>query len=266
MTSGERVQRLVFGEAADEYDRFRPHYPDPVFDLLLASGGSSGTPDDGVDAVLDVGCGTGRSAAAFASRGIPGHAVEPDPLMAAVARANLPDSWTLEVSDFERCEAGGRHDWRLITCAQAWHWIDHESGLGHAHGLLAPGGVLALFWNRPEFDDDPLRRAMDEVYDTLAPDMRSSLRGRGTEPKGRMQGIDTDDPPPGWTGVSLDEVTWRASYTTAQWLGLLGTHSDHRLLEPTVREELHGAIGDLIDQAGGEFVLPYRVEIIRFTR
>lgn len=265
MTSGERVQRLVFGEAADDYDRFRPHYPDELFDLLL----TAGRPDGGrheVDAVLDVGCGTGRSATKFAARGLPGHAVEPDAAMAAVARENLPASWTLEVCDFERCEAAGRDDWRLITCAQAWHWIDHRSGLDHAHDLLAPGGVLALFWNRPDFRADSLRHAMDEIYDRFAPDMQSSLRGRGAEPKGRIQGIDTETPPSSWTGVALDELSWEATYTTAEWLGLLGTHSDHRLLDPSVREDLHGSIGDLIDQAGGEFALPYRVEVIRFTR
>ncbi len=257
MAADDRVQRLVFGEAADDYDRFRPHYPSELFDLLVG---------DEVDAVLDVGCGTGRSAVALAGRGIPGHAVEPDPAMAAVARRHLPDSWSIEVSDFERCDAGEREHWSLITCAQAWHWIDHDRGLTRAHQLLRPGGTLALFWNRPEFRQDALRHRMDAVYDRLAPDMQSSLRGRGMIPKGRIQGIDTERPPSGWRGVSLDEVQWEATYTTDQWVGLLGTHSDHRLLDPETRAELHAEIAAVIDALGGSFVLPYRVELIRFRR
>lgn len=263
MTSGDRVQRLVFGEAAADYDRYRPHYPDELFDLLLRRDAGHAA----VTQVLDVGSGTARSAAAMADRGLHGCAVEPDPAMAAVARANLPDTWSVEVSDFERCRAADRTDWRLITCAQAWHWVDHEQGLTRAHELLRPGGTLALFWNRPQFRaDDALRSAMDAVYDRLAPDMRSSLRGRGTEPKGRIQGIDTERPPIGWAQVSLAELRWEATYTTDQWIGLLGTHSDHRMLEPDIRTELHRAVAAAIDDHGGSFVLPYRVEVIRFRR
>lgn len=262
MSDAARVQRLVFGEVADDYDRYRPHYPDELFERLLAEA----DPAAPVDAVLDIGCGTGRSAVAFAEHGLPGHAVEPDPAMAGVARTRLPETWTVETSDFEACGAGGRADWSIITCAQAWHWIDHERGLARAHELLRPGGVLALFWNRPTFHADELRDEMDRCYDRHAPDMQSSLRGRGAEPKGQVQGIDVEHPPEGWSAVAFDELWWEMSYSTERWLGLLNTHSDHRLLDPDVRDALHAEIGAAIDAHGGSFTLPYRVELIRFRR
>jgi SAM-dependent methyltransferase len=256
--AGARPQRLVFGEIAEEYDRYRPDYPDDLFELLLDDGG--------VDAVLDVGSGTGRAARAFADRGLPGIAVEPSAEMGAVARANLPDTWAVERSDFEHCEAGGRTDWPLITCAQAWHWVDHDAGLRRAADLLAPSAVLAVFWNRGEFRQDALRRDLDEIYDRLAPDMQSSLRGRGATPKGQLDGIEDAAPPGGFASVDRSELRWERTYTAEQWVSLLGTHSDHRMLEPAHRAEVHDAVHAAIEAHGGSFVLPYRVELLRFRR
>lgn len=254
--SGTRPQRLVFGEVADQYDRHRPGYPDALYDMVIGDGP--------VEDVLDVGTGTGRAAVAMAARGLGGIGVEPSPEMAAIARARLPDSWVVETNDFEVCRAGDRHDWPLITCAQAWHWIDHDRGFAKAAALLRPGGVLALFWNRPTFRLDDLRHALDQIYDRLAPDMKSSLRGRGTGPKGQLPGVELGRPPTGFTAVRRDEVRWERAYTTDEWIGLLETHSDHRLLEPGHRAEVHGAVRDAIDERGGRFMLPYRVEVLRF--
>lgn len=254
----ERPQRLVFGEAAADYDRLRPHYPAEMFDLLLER--------TGADAAIDIGSGTGRVAAALARRHLVGHAVEPDPAMAAVARSQLPPGWTVEISDFETCAGGGRTDWPLATCGQAWHWIEAEGGFARAAELLAPGAPLALFWNRPDFVADELRAEMDDIYDRLAPDMRSSLRGRGTEPKGRLHGLELGVPPGGFASVEQVELRWQRDYTSAEWVGLLGTHSDHRMLEPERREQLHAEIGSAIDRHGGSFTLPYRLELVLFIR
>ena len=184
--------------------------------------------------------------------------------MGALARANLPDTWDVEQSDFETCEAGGRFDWPLITCAQAWHWVDHEAGLARAADLLRTGGTLALFWNRGEFVQDALRRDLDEIYDRLAPDMQSSLRGRGASPKGQLSGIEDQPPPPGVRSVQRDELRWERTYTSEEWVGLLRTHSDHRLLAADHRAEVHDAVRAAIDAHGGSFTLPYRVELLRF--
>ena len=258
VTPVDRPQRLVFGEVAEDYDRHRPHYPDELFEALLER--------TGAEAALDIGTGTGRSAAALAARGLTGHAVEPDAAMAKVARSHLPDTWTVEISDFESCAGGGRDDWPLATCAQAWHWVDDDRGFARAAELLRPGAPLALFWNRPDFHDDDLRREMDEVYDRLAPDMQSSLRGRGTEPKGRLHGIDLEVPPPDFSSIEQLDLRWARTYGRDDWIGLLGTHSDHRLLPPDRRAELCDAIGQAIDRHGGSFELPYLVELLLFWR
>ncbi|MDZ7675825.1 MAG: hypothetical protein U5K30_12260 [Acidimicrobiales bacterium] len=260
MTSSNPPRRLIFGTVAEDYDRYRPAYPDELFDLLLDRAAP--------DAVLDVGSGTGKLAAGFAARDLPGHAVEPNTAMATVLASNLPATWSIEISDFETCEAAGRSDWPLITCAQAWHWIDHEQGLGRSRELLAPGATLAICWNRPSFVDTPLRREMDEIYDRLAPNMDSSLRGRDVKPKGServLETVDAGQPPEGYREVEHVELFWEQRYDAAGWVGNIATHSNHLLLEPDLRSELLGEVGAAIDRHGGEFVLPYRIDLLLFT-
>jgi hypothetical protein len=43
-------------------------------------------------------------------------------------------------------------------------------------------------------------------------------------------------------------------------MDLLGTHSNHVMLPPDQRAELHGAVADVIDAHGGAFDLVYRCE------
>ena len=46
-------------------------------------------------------------------------------------------------------------------------------------------------------------------------------------------------------------ITWEQRYTTEEWVTLLGTHSDHRILPEEQRTRLHAAVGAVIDRHGG---------------
>ncbi|MBA2774343.1 MAG: class I SAM-dependent methyltransferase, partial [Nocardioidaceae bacterium] len=70
----EVSRALTFGQMAEEYDRWRPGYPDAAVDWLAP-------PAPG--RVADVGAGTGRLTSLLLSRGLTVEAVEPDPRMRA---------------------------------------------------------------------------------------------------------------------------------------------------------------------------------------
>src|SRR5216684_9221402 len=73
----DRARAESFGSTAQQYDRYRPTYPDALFDDLAALEPMQ---------VLDIGCGTGKAAVALARRGLSVLGVEPDERMANVAR------------------------------------------------------------------------------------------------------------------------------------------------------------------------------------
>jgi SAM-dependent methyltransferase len=228
----DRGRAEAFGGAAEQYDRYRPDYPPALVDDLVSLRPG---------AVLDVGCGTGKVAVALLRHGLPVLGVEPDGRMAALARQRgVP----VEVATFERWEPAGRR-FDLITCGQAWHWINPDEGLAQARRVLAPSGVLARFWNYHRFDDAVLQ-VLDAVYEELAP----GVQGLGHDPTREAQPPDPFERDGDW---SVEAVTyrWDRSCSAQDYAGLVATFSDHQRLGPVRLRALQQALHDAVQGLGG---------------
>jgi SAM-dependent methyltransferase len=253
----ERERRLVFGEDAERYDRARPSYPPALVSDLVAWVGPGAR-------VVDVGCGTAKAAVLLAEQGLSGVGVEPHPSMAAVARRNLGlhPGWRVDVADFETWGPGaGDVPVDLVTCAQAWHWVDPVAGWDRAATVLRPGGWLALWWNWAESEPAAVDAALDAIY-----------AEHGTELDFRHIRPDPDDdidaaPPDVALGSLVDRrYPWVQAYTTEELLDLLGTHSSHRLLAPDQLDALLAEIGAAVDRHGGTFEQHYFCRLRAFQR
>jgi SAM-dependent methyltransferase len=253
-----REQRLVFGEVADVYDRVRPGYPPSLVDHVVGALGLAAG-----DRVLEVGAGTGKATVAFAARNLDVHALEPDPGMAAVARANAAATGAavaVTVAAFEDW-VPDRCDHALVMSAQAWHWVRPEVRLEKAHHVLAPGGALALFWNRPDWPDTPLRHAIDEVYETVAPELGARTPGRSAQDAGRRACTD-ELASSAWFGdLEFTQHPWSTAYDAASYVELLSTQSDHRMLDADRRRHLLDSVAAAIDAAGGAVPVAYVADL-----
>ena len=238
----QRHRAESFGSVAAEYDRQRPSYPEALIDDLVA------LDPPAVRDVLDVGCGTGKAARLLAARGVTVLGVEIDSDMAAVARSHGIE---VEVGSFETWEDAGRR-FDLITCGQAWHWIDPEIGLTKAVAVLRPGGWLAPFWNYATFDA-PVRAAVDEVYLRHTPDLVRSVTHSG----GRELDWGAWRSDPRLASVEQRTYEWEHVYSTDDWLALSQTHSDHVMLEPAVRAAMIEDMRAAIDGLGGQMTAHY---------
>jgi SAM-dependent methyltransferase len=244
-------QRLIFGEVAAQYDEARPSYPDALFDTIIDYAGLAPG-----DAALEIGAGTGKATRGFLARGIAVHALEPSPGMAAVLRDHGVDA---EETTFEAWDPGTRV-YRLLYAAQAWHWVQSEDRYQKAASVLAPGGTLALFWNVGREWDGPLGVDNDAAYDEHAP----NLTGGGHWNLDRH--LDDLATVPAFRGVTKRLVTWEQRYSSDEWVTLLGTHSDHRMLPAEQRVRLHAAVGAVIDRHGGYVDAVYDVMCYLATR
>jgi SAM-dependent methyltransferase len=186
----------------------------------------------------------------MAGRGIGGTGVEPDPEMAAVARRNLAPfpTWDVAVADFE--DYAEERDFALLTCAQAWHWVDPARRFPMARRRLQMGGWLALFWNRPAPDDSALRHDVDAVYAEMAP----ALSPHGPLTAGQPP---AGPPEAGFGQPAWQIYPWVERYSTAQWTDLVQTLSDHRQLAPVARRALLTRLAGVIDRHGGYYDHPY---------
>ena len=245
-------QALVFGEIADDYDRARPSYPDAMFDAVMAYG--SLQPGD---AALEIGAGTGKATRGFSARGLMVHALEPSSGMARVLRATGVEVEETEFGKWEAKEAA----FRLVFAAQAWHWVYDADRYEKAARTLAPGGTIALFWNKGRELPEPLRTDNDAAYDEHAPALTGSVsRWELDRTLDEIAAVEAFGAP------TKRVFTWNHTYTTREWLTLLGTHSDHRILPEEQRIRLHAAVGHAWNKHGGQVEVTYETMLYLATR
>jgi SAM-dependent methyltransferase len=219
----DRGRAESFGSIAEQYDRYRPTVPDELLDEFAALNPSR---------VLDVGCGTGKVARGLMDRGLTVLGIEIDERMATVARGH---GVTVEVATFEDWDDGGR-TFDLITCGDAWHWIDPARGWRKIDQVLRPGGTVARFWNHYEADE-PLRSALRAVFERVLPEIDHSGPGDGR---------DEADP-----RVENRKYLWERTYSADEWVALISTYSVQLALEPSRLAALQRGLHEAITAAGG---------------
>jgi SAM-dependent methyltransferase len=250
-----QARRLAFGRVAGLYDEVRPSYPGALIESVLAFAGLGRQ-----DRILEVGAGTGKATRLFAARGTAVVALEPSAQMASVARRRCAAfrSVTIVESDFEHWEAEPEA-FKLVAAGQAWHWTDPRTRYRIARRALVEGGTLAAFWNRPDWSLCPLRPALVAAYTDAAPAWPPSGPMHPMVPAGHLvrDWPAEIDAAVGFEEAEVRSYAWAARYTPEQYVQLLSTHSDHIVLEPSVRRELLDGVASAIRRHGGVLELPY---------
>jgi SAM-dependent methyltransferase len=253
----------VFNEVPELYDRVRPGYPDELFaDLVTITGMTERS------SVLEVGCGTGQATRSLAALGCSVTAIEPGTGMAALARRRLAifDNVEVETSTFEDWDdRGARFD--ALVAASAWHWVDPSIGWRRAHGVLCPGGWMALLGNvvvrRP--GEPEVYAETADLHERFSPgnpdwghpphedDVRTTDEGWGLV-----------EEPGGLFGPTI--VRW---YPSVQWFNgdgfadLLRSTSIYRRLDRDVREPLLDAIAERIRTRMGDRAARRYLSVLR---
>jgi len=114
--------------------------------------------------VVDLGAGTGISAALFLGAGYEVVAVEPNADMRAAADAMLGAEPRYR-SVAARAEATGLPpaSFDLAVAAQAFHWFDGPRVAAELRRILRPGSVVALLWNDRQVDSTPFLRGYEDL-------------------------------------------------------------------------------------------------------
>jgi SAM-dependent methyltransferase len=241
-----REQGLVFGEVADDYDALRPSYPEAAFDAVMTFGALQPG-----DRALEVGAGTGKATRSFLQRALSIHALEPSPEMAAVLRQYGVDAETARFEQYVPAEP-----FRLLYAAQAWHWVPGADRYDRAAAALAPGGTIALMWNKPRQWEGDLGAANDALYAQHAPHLEGGAKNW------QLGGVfDELAAHPSFGDTEHQTFTWTEQYSSADYVRLLSTMSDHRMLSDETRITLHNAIGTLVDEHGGTVDVTYDTSV-----
>ncbi|MFB9314647.1 class I SAM-dependent methyltransferase [Nocardioides plantarum] len=223
---------LSFGSDAEAYDRFRPGYPDSLVDTVLAHA------DGPVTRALEVGAGTGKATAGFASRGLVVTAIEPDPGMRAVLATRITQGgWTVDVVDatFETVDLDAVGPVDLLYAAAAFHWTDPATRWSRAAAALRPGGVLAVFGCARDLADPALAARVDALTEPVLPQDPTLSWDIGVL---REQ--------PAFADVVETTLPRTATMSADDYVSHLTTVSAYRVLPATQRDELLSGVRGLL--------------------
>jgi SAM-dependent methyltransferase len=117
------------------------------------------------DRVLDLGCGPGQLARAFAPGVAEVVGVDPEPNMLRVAAEDAPGNIRfIEGSSYDLSPALGR--FRLVVMGRSFHWMDRVDTLRRLDTMIEPGGAVALFGDTfPDIPENAWRQELRALMD-----------------------------------------------------------------------------------------------------
>lgn len=254
------ARRRTFDEVADLYASARRPYPDEVVDDLVRLAGLARD-----SAVVEIGCGTGQATLPLAARGLKITCVELGARLAGIARRSLADYPQVEVvnADFEQW-AAPRHDCDAVVSFNAFHWIDPARRYQLTAGLLRPHGALAFVEPRHVVPagGDPFFHDMQEDYRAVGfagdgapglpedvPDFRDEIEASGS-----------------FVDIVVRRHLFTRAYTADEYIALMQTASDHRLLPDEVRDELFRRMRRRIEARAGGAVEMTHLAVLHVAR
>jgi ubiquinone/menaquinone biosynthesis C-methylase UbiE len=151
---------VLWAGEASRYDRTRPSAPPVIADILTQL---IHTPRPAL--VVDLGCGTGRSTLMWAERAERVIGIDPseDMLGEAIRRlATTPHATNIAYqAAFARQTGLAAGSVDVVTCSQAFHWMEPSSTLAEVARILRPGGIFAVY----DYSWPPtIRWELDQVF------------------------------------------------------------------------------------------------------
>jgi SAM-dependent methyltransferase len=228
-----------FALVAEAYERGRPGYPEEAVRWLAGD-----EPRD----VVDLGAGTGKLTRSLVALGHRVTAIEPLSEMLELLPTAAPGAFAIlgnaEVIPLPDASAD------VLTCAQSFHWFDHEVALPEIARVLRPHGRLALVWN---------------ARDDREPWVAELSRAIGTEKIERSDAEEPIDASGLFGPVEQERFTWVQRLDRSKLRDLVLSRSYCAMKAPGEREAILDAVVQLFDEhaTGGEIELPYLTECYR---
>jgi ubiquinone/menaquinone biosynthesis C-methylase UbiE len=250
-----------FDAWADEYDRYRPTYPEALFARIQRELELPQTPH-----VADLGAGTGRASVVMASIGWRVTAVEPGGPMLDVLRARAHEEGLAIEAVQATAEATGltAASFDVATAAQAFHWFDKPAALAEVARIVRPGGGVALFWNVRDESRSPFvadYHRILERYGGVA-EGKYLQAGRASGRSGTRYALEAAA---GFESPELHELHHELPASADAFIGMAFTASYIRALDAEAQDRFRAETLELLARYGHRgdepFAVPYRLDL-----
>jgi SAM-dependent methyltransferase len=251
-----------FDAWADEYDRYRPGYPDELFATIERRLDLPDRPH-----VADLGAGTGRASLAMAAIGWRVTAIEPGRPMLEQLRERATDDElvvaTVQASAEETGLDAASVD--LATAGQAFHWFDKDRAVAEMARIVRPGGGVALFWNVRDEEASPF---VADYHALLQERFGAADTGRYLQagrPSGQEATRRAFDGLASFNPLEKIELRHELVMSAEEFTGMAFTASYVRALPEDEQVRFRGDLAELLAQHGHApmqpFSVPYRVDL-----
>lgn len=236
------VRARSFDAWADDYERYRPGYPNALLDLIAERLGLTPNAD-----VVDLGAGTGKVARTAAARGWRVTAVEPgEPMLDVLRRRASAEGHAIRAVAASAEETGlAAAAYDAALAGEAYHWFDAAAALREMARIVRATGGVSFFWNVVDESRFPLLTAEHELVARYGID-GSSVRRPGPQPETRaaLQESGAFEEP------EFVQVPHTVAMTGAEYVGLAFTKSHLRTASAEIQDEYRAAFGEVLERHG----------------
>ena len=228
-----REQRTVFGEVAEQYERTRPGYPDELFDTVMRFGEL-----EAGDRALEIGAGTGKATRGFVGAWTRRHRAGAEPRHGRTAashprerrRDHVRGLATRRARRSDLCSPRNRGTGSAVrTAPSARHARSGRAGRSRCSGTSRSRSTA-----RSVTRSKPCTPRTGRMSTPSRRSGRSTRRSASSTSSGCFDAV---------TKYSVD---WVQRYSTDEYVALMGTHSNHRILDDAARGRLQRGVGEVI--------------------
>lgn len=247
--AGIKGLEWTFNTEAQKYEKMRPGYVpelyDDIFDAVNINADSN---------VIEIGIGGGQATLPILKTGCKLTAIEYGENLAKLCYEKFKEftNFSTVVAKFEDADLDN-NTYDLVFSASAFHWVPEEIGYSKVFNILKSGGVFARFANHPYKDKgrDGLNEAIQKIYSVYMRDSHAPNEYTKQDASSRADIAKKY----GFVDISYKLYHRTRTFTSDEYIELLGTYSDHIAIKETTRKKFFSEIKEAIDNFGGKITI-----------
>lgn len=244
----------TFDTVTFAYEKFRPGYPNDLYERLFRYRSL-----DRSSRAVEVGIGSGQATLPILKTGCALTAVEYGANFSKLCERKFETypNFSVVTERFENASfADSQYD--LVYSASAFHWVPEAIGYPKVYAMLKSGGAFARFANHPYCDkgNPVLSAEIQKLYSVYY----DSYYGRASKPQKEYSGEQAAQTAQiarkyGFVDITHALFSRTRTFSAKEYVGLLGTYSDHIAIEETIRRVFFSKIEETINAYGGWFTI-----------
>ena len=244
----------TFDTVASTYEKFRPGYAAELYKTIFDY-----APIGLTEKAVEVGIGGGQATLPFLQTGCSLTAVEYGEQFSQICQKKFSafSKFHVITDKFENVDFE-TDTYNLVYSASAFHWIPEDIGYSKVFSRLKSDGVFARFANHPAPDKgrpnlteeiQALYAAYYYKFHNKTPSRPAEFQASEAAARAEIAGKY------GFTDITYSLFRRTRSFTAEEYITLLGTYSDHIVMEEGIRTEFFRKIAEAIEKHGGQITI-----------